>query len=338
MITRKTVSPHICLRCRLNLANRSLPQFRSRPSSTSAPKVAEGEAIPEDLLPRDRPNGNDNVDISNCRRETTQTKTLHISRGGDRRLGRLGRSNEFSRLPPRPPVYSRLEKKFSKLSEYPLGKAHGHGAFIRRENVENLPSSTSLGDPAKVIVLKDSIFKLYRHDQRKDMLDEKIPEHIDIQQALDDERGLAGEEEVNANIEALKPQPGEEPTGWGQINVLVKALQDGFKTGQLQRYIKSYNGKTALEKPEPAWQNTEKGSLIQRITSWLPGISEIEHQFDDDPMRGYSLESHTPKQRLILRLLRQCWGVELPELVHGIGQFEIQVKETDLELLLSTAY
>lgn len=210
-----------------------------------------------------------------------------------------------------------------------FGKLYGHHGHSRQEQLEDLKTN-SLDKPAKAIVLRDTIFNFYTYD--KNILKPQSAEHIDIEQQLNEERGLVGQDEVNENISSLKPKPGQEPSSWDEINCLVRELQDGFTTHQLQLYIKKHT-----QEPDAAefeWEESIKGASILRITPWLPGTSKIEHIFDADPLRGYFLDSHTAKQRIILHLLRDCWGVELPELAEGIGQFEIQVKAEDLDLLL----
>jgi hypothetical protein len=72
-----------------------------------------------------------------------------------------------------------------------------------------------------------------------------------------------------------------------------------------------------------------------RATPWMPGVSGIVDHFDQDPLRGYSLQSHTSKQSLIVKILRECWMVELPEVADGIGQFEVQIRGYDLDLISS---
>jgi hypothetical protein len=218
-----------------------------------------------------------------------------------------------------------------KLSHQPLGRLHGHRGLKFRENLEQL-QTTSLGEAASVIVLRDSGIKVY---EQRDKLKDKQAEHIDILGQLADERGLVGQEEVNSNIDGLRPQTSEAPEDWDDINNLVRELQDGFTITQLERYIENFEGKREPINPPEEWVNDEETAPILAITPWQPGVSDITDHFDNDPLRGYFLESHTSKQRVILRLLRECWMVELPELEEGLGQFEIKINLDDLVVLLS---
>lgn len=158
------------------------------------------------------------------------------------------------------------------------------------------------------------------------------PEHIDILSQLEEERGLAGQKEVESNIDAFRPMNIRQ--NWEDINELVKQLQDSFTTTQLQRYIRNFEGRREPEPPTESWVTSQQDAKIRRVTPWLAGISEIQEYFDNDPLRGYFLPSHTVKQRVALQLLRECWMLELPELADGIGQFEIEIGRDDMNLLL----
>ena len=220
----------------------------------------------------------------------------------------------------------------TKLSELPLGRLHGHRGTLARENKEDL-GATSLGDPAKVIVLRESIFTLYDHDDKKDILRDMKADHIDILGQLEDERGLVGWNEVESNITGLRPKDGQLET-WDDFNELVKQLQDGFTIAQLARYTVEFG--RSREPDNSSWcgvSDVGRGKVLTS-TPWMPGISQIEDHFDRSPLRGYSLESHTSKQRVVLKIMRECWDVSLPELIDGIGQFELGIREEDMDALL----
>lgn len=215
-------------------------------------------------------------------------------------------------------------------TDRPRTQLHGYRGQKLQEYREEL-NENSLGDRANVIVLRDSVLSLY--ESGLDHLRPAKPTHIDILGQLAEERGLVGQAEVDKNIDGFRPV--SERQSWEDINELVRELQDGFTSSQLQKYIENFEGRRDPQKPQEEWVTPHKNANILRVTAWLPGVSDIEEYFDNDPLRGYFLESHTIKQRLILRLLTECWTVELPELVDGIGQFEVEVRKEDLELLLS---
>jgi hypothetical protein len=87
----------------------------------------------------------------------------------------------------------------------------------------------NLGDPAEVIVLRES--KVHRYDDRR-TLEDKHAEHIDILGKVKDERGLIDQDEVNKNLNDFRPTKDEEPGSWDEFNGLVRRLQDSFTVPQ----------------------------------------------------------------------------------------------------------
>ncbi|KAH6710646.1 mitochondrial inner-membrane-bound regulator-domain-containing protein [Leptodontidium sp. MPI-SDFR-AT-0119] len=292
MIVRPARGSHICLRCQRGLAKRG-----NASTSQKAPQSTDSK-------PREPPERRAARKVANV--DVDYNVNQNFTRG-------LGNALDY--------------KAFRKAVG---GGLHGHRGLQVQENREAL-NATTLGDPAEVLVLRDSILTLYTAGGKRS-LEAIEPEHIDILGQLEEERGLVGQQEVDSNIDAFRPA--NERQSWEDINELVKELQDGFTMSQLQRYIRKFEGRRDPERPLEAWVTSQKNAKIRRITPWLPGVSEIQDHFDDDPLRGYFLPSHTVKQRVVLQLLRECWMLELPELVDGIGQFEIQVRKEDLELLL----
>ncbi|CZR51415.1 uncharacterized protein PAC_01291 [Phialocephala subalpina] len=223
-------------------------------------------------------------------------------------------------------------KKYEPASLQPQGRLRGHRGQFKREDLEELRGATTLGDKAKVIVLRDSILSKYTLQEFKA---KKIkPKHINILGQLAEERGLVGEDEVTDNINAFRPKEGEYPQDLHGITDLVNEIVESFTTPQLENYIKNFEGRRQQEKSDNVWKANDPNAPITRITPWQPTVSDIEDHFDNDPLRGYVLQSHNPKQRLVLRLMRECWMFELPELSDGIGQFEVRVRSDDLDLLL----
>jgi hypothetical protein len=186
----------------------------------------------------------------------------------------------------------------------------------------------ALGEPAEVIVLRDSKYTTY--DYAKEYQVVEPVESIDILAALDNERGLVGQKEVEENINQFRPKKGEEPQDWDGFNKLVQDMQAGFTVSQLARYIQSFNEANGGEKSSPS-----VGFLIPRISPWMPESSKSTTYLDGDSTGGYSVASYTNKQRLVLRLIRECWKLALPEVEEGIGEVELELKPGDYDLLLS---
>ena len=67
----------------------------------------------------------------------------------------------------------------------------------------------------------------------------------------------------------------------------------------------------------------------------MPQVSMTGDDFEETLLRGYDSEAYTPKQRLALMLMRQCWQLEVHEIAESLGEVELEVASTDLELLIS---
>jgi hypothetical protein len=214
------------------------------------------------------------------------------------------------------------------ISQHPLGKLYGYTGQQLRENRERL-SVDVLGEAAEVIVLRDSKISNYSHTIEENVETRK---GIDILAKLDKERGLVGWEEVETNIDEFRPKEDEEPQTTLEFGQLLTDLQSGFTVAQLARYLQAHGQK---DKKAPKLSST---SLIQRISPWIPGVSESDSHLDQDELRGYDLQSYTSKQRLVLRVLRECWKLQLPFVEEGVGQIEVELKPGDLDLLISKGH
>jgi len=216
-------------------------------------------------------------------------------------------------------------------------KLHGHRGRKLQQNVEDL-GINSLGGSAKAVILQDSKYTYYTNERR---LADLKSEHLDLGKLLDAERGIVTADQVYRSIEELRPGIGHDKVvvSWEEFNKIVKALSDGFSTAQVQTYIhrfKQENGQLIGQRS--ATQNEEEKPADQSILEvrpWRPGLTPSIDSFDFDPLQGYAVSSYTSKQKIVLHIVRECWGVEAVELVEGIGQFEVVFQEQDLKLLTS---
>jgi len=225
-------------------------------------------------------------------------------------------------LEKKPAVPTDRDSGFTEIETHtPSGRFYGHRGQLQRENRELLKLK-SLGDPAEVIILRDTEFKAYSFGAKQ--IEDLAPRSINILAELDNERGLVGRKEVEENINQFRPQKGKEPQTEEDFNNIVQEIQASFTSSQLARYIQAH------EKGVPKLAGD---ALITGITPWTPGISKSKDPLDEED-RGYSFSSYTGKQRLALRLVRHCWNLGLPQLEEGIGEIEVELRPRDYYLLL----
>jgi len=306
--------PHICPRCQLCLAKQSATSrslhFAKGAKFSSAPRSVANSTDPPDTQEQ------------GDRRE-------YKNENGNGKTETFPRNSETWRTPNYPPP--RASK--TSLSEYPLGKMYGFSGQMQRSGRENL-EATVLGEPAEVIVLRDSkIQRFVRYMDATREIEEQKAESIDILATLDSQRGIVSPEEVNENIGQLRPKYGQEPETMEDFNALVLEVSSGFTVPQLAHYIESFPKENLVE-PVTIAISTNK-SPFQSISQWIPDISESTARLDQRSGRGYAFASYTGKQRLALQLMRNCWDLELPELEEGIGEQEIELHPDDYDILLS---
>jgi len=215
------------------------------------------------------------------------------------------------------------------VTEHPLGRLHGFRGHRLREKRAEL-NIESLGAPAEVIVLREAGF---HSNPRREIEELKVAEKVDILKQLDAERGLITQADVEKNIEEFKPKT--KTISWDELQQIQRQLVSGFTISQLIKYSDAYGRrqKNSDKYHEVGTRKSAIGAIIRK-TEWVPGISETGNEFEASALRGYDSEAFTNKQRLVLLLLRQCWQVEAQEVVESIGEIELEVCATELELLI----
>lgn len=313
MISRGASGTHVCWRCQLHLS-KSLPA-----NSAPAPHLRRLQGA------RQRHN-----DAWSGSVETSSTlfQNQESSRNdGDESIPQAPTKTKRTRRFRGPGARHPLRKTV--ITEHPLGRLHGFRSHRLREKRAEL-NIDSLGTPAEVIILRDAGFHSNPQPEIKEL---KVAEKVDILTRLDAERGLITQAEIEKNIEELKPKT--KTISWDELQQIQRQLVSGFTISQLIKYSHAYGlrKKKGDEEHEFGARKESTGAIIRK-TEWLPGVSETGDEFDEIALRGYDSEAFTYKQRLVLMLLRQCWQVEAQEVTESIGEVELEVRGTELELLI----
>lgn len=317
MILRRTLGAHICLRCQLRLLKRAalsnsiLPTYAQQARGI---RQQQNEAWPETL--------DSSEPTSPLAEVPTEAAESEVKKRQASERKRIRQDT----------VYKRLPLANDRLTEHPLGRLHGFRGRKVREQAVGLGVDT-LGTEAKVIVLRDAGV---HYSPRPEIEELKGGEAVDILAQLDAERGLIGQGEVEKNIDELKPKDPQKPITWDELQVIEQQLVNGFTVSQLVRYIGSFEvrQKTKIPSNVGKTQRECQGPIIEE-TNWMPGISENGEEFDKSLLRGYGSDAFTPKQRLVVQLLRQCWHLEVREVIESTGEVELKMGSAELELLLS---
>lgn len=298
------VRPHICLRCQLRLAKRTtVSRSQIAYQSSNAQPVSEKEYVI-----------------------------------------RSSPSQVDGALPPiRQPVVAIHRGIRSEVSHRPFygkrGKLYGFLGTLQQEQRESLDVK-ALGKHAEVIVLRDS--KVTTSIKALREIDAIEPRSIDILATLNGERGLVGQKEVEENVNQFRPKEGQHPHTWDEINELVQDLHRGFTSSQLGRYIQSFG--TPMTPPAPLPGPGAHKKFI-RISPWVPLSGDdsdvVQHWRRSNGAHPFA--SYTGKQLLALRLIQECWHVDVSEIpnLEGeeesevIGEIEIKLSAGVYKLLVS---
>jgi len=315
--------PHVCLTCQLRLLKHSAaPKFHFAYLSTRAvPHLIPDESPKETTF--DEPK-EQNEKTYAPHADIPPLTAVTIEDGNGITFPLAGKSKFIA------------EKRLNQaqrvgLSEHPLGKLFGYTGSMQREGRETLDIE-SLGKAAEVIVLRDSGLKFTR--KTTVIPEAEKAEAVDILATLNKERGIVAHTQVDENISTFRPKKGAELQDRQQFNELVQQIQSSFTISQLAKYIQTFSeGKNSNA---TSLRKGSKTNLIRRITPFLPQAAIDGDPNDPVSIRGYSYPSYTTKQRLALRVMRECWMLQLPELEDGIGEIEVELTPPDFELLSKT--
>lgn len=334
MIRRHISAAHICLRCQIRLDRRSLPSLARRAYSTELDADHEGNGLRPSNVQSQGSQLGSNGDTESLTRENNIDTTRPREWPPEWHDDIVIRRHPGATKPPRPSRRVKQTKPLKQIKES-NPKIYGYTGIKQVGNSVTLSGVDALGKNAEVLVLRDSKLKFYKAKNKSPLDASPPPENIDILARIQSERGIVSSKDVEAHINECKPAQGTIQT-WDDFNGLVQLLQKSFTNPQMKKYIQSYPEEERMRKvPSLGVGILYDENAISRATPWVPETSPINQPVDDDPLRGYSPASYNYKQNIAVRILRECWQIEVPELVDGIGEVEVQVQIKDLDFLNS---
>lgn len=306
----------VCLRCRLQLAG--APNRIPFPALTSTASLRNprryqwtqanffGEDEPKDRLADDKnaesrfsnePNWDDDADL------------WANSRNDD-----MGASR--SPPPPRPLRHPRNRTY----------KTRGH--FVSPEH-EGL-SIDILGKPGGAIVLRETRAIEKRARPPALVLDaDNGP--IDPASLLAAAIVGSASEDILLNIHELKPETlilTEK-----EFNKLKGTLVKGFTSAQLGLYLREHQqaGRFVQEEAE----TVDEHPWILERHPWAPIFANVTQEVDSH-LVGYIFRGMAPKERLAIRLMRECWDVSSQKVLDKDGHVSLQLRDVEFSLLTRT--
>ncbi|OCL08393.1 hypothetical protein AOQ84DRAFT_340442 [Glonium stellatum] len=263
-------------------------------------------------------------------------------------IARLGPYSSFSSAPLRTTRQDVTKRKLrgplKPINPRPLGNLRGRYGKQVRVGSASL-GIESLGAPAEVIILRDA----ERDDVTEDVptpqetKEGKALKQEEILASLQDERMPPAQDEVNKQIESLRPQPALSPDehiylSQAEFQKLYSLLYDGFTLKQLSNYFASCTGVTKDNVKGEILQGLIKGSSKGKRpahqSEWRPGTSPIAKRLPGGNI-GMLRKRQGPVGKYILadQILRKAWDIVLLEEIESLGELEISLKRWQLSLL-----
>lgn len=352
MIAASVSSGAVCLRCQLRLLRQSF-----RPFPTYNPGRILRIQQPKSLLRRfasdstSRPSGQDLVSEEPGQQEEKEQEKDH-----ERLFESLEEyDGQQEQTQAQAQAQARDEKprgntKYGVKRPLDPRKRHLSRNRILTEEVEGLGSSM-LGKPGHVIVMRDggryekkkgrtSATEPPEEEEEDDDNDEPNSEAIDIEAQLDSQRKPPTAQEVRENMDGLRPKT-ETTLPERDFKKLQASLTEGFLSAQLHDYLQHCEQHPLPTKPVslPDEENEVPSkphyNWIRNVSPWVPlGKEPSITQGTNPSLYGYLTDSATAKEKLVVRIMRQCWGLSIAELDTGLGETRVKMAARDFVLLM----
>lgn len=239
--------------------------------------------------------------------------------------------SQTSTRKPRSKIHTNKEQE-KLVPIQPAPRSYRKGSTRLVENFSKLSVDT-LGQAAEVIVLREdgSWIKKYTFREEENATEGGLA----LEDLVDQDDGLSLEL-VMENIDELRPQHQILPAG--EFKSVFDMVMKGFTAVQIEGYVARYHRRIEEGDETPflgAVPGTVKPhSWIISQSQWVPEVKGAVAGVGY-PLAGYILKSMPPKQRLVMQLMRECWGMSVQELNHGSGAVEVRIRDLEFKLLTS---
>ena len=163
----------------------------------------------------------------------------------------------------------------------------------------------------------------------------------DLAESLNAERGPVDMKMVMKNLDGLRPPPSRQVMSRENYELLTISVRNGFTTAQLACYVKDWMVAQRTGdhiKPfavaAPPQSRSDPSSAVV-LVPWKAGVTPFAagHMLSTKADLG-GRQRRSPKDRLVLRLLRDCWEIRTLEDDEQVGQLQLILPSVELSLLL----
>ncbi|KAI1813428.1 hypothetical protein GGS20DRAFT_553536 [Poronia punctata] len=304
MIGRVGKPGTVCLSCRLQLIRQLTPVRRFASDSTTSNPAPE------------EPNDN-NDDKESSRKDAPQK---------DAPLRTVITQNESRNTP----LMKRLDFR----------RKHKAGHLVLEESAARLETDM-LGKPAYALLMREGGKVRKRRLPTTKPMQEEVPSVSNLAAMMEDlivsQRIPATFEEVRESVESLRPLT-EKTLSEKDFVKLKELVLGSFLTSQLQEYLKWWSKskvEPSAEKPGIDPETHSKFPWLLGMSPWVPllnhngAVNRAGHL-----LQNYVTGTMTPKEKLAIRLMRECWGLSIAELESQLGETRIKLRDEEFALLM----
>lgn len=194
-----------------------------------------------------------------------------------------------------------------------------------------------LGKPGSAIVLREK-----RPRKKRPLPPELKSEsdspgtHVDPASLLADKDAAVNSEDILLNIHELRPKD-ERILSDKAFTQLRDNLVNGFTNAQLTRYVREYEEIKQLDLEETHEHPVEEfPPWVLEHQPWAP-ILEDGLEGVDPRLAGYITKGMTPKVRLAVRLMRNCWNLCNQSVLDKDGYLCLRLRDVEFSLLTRTS-
>ncbi|KAL2149977.1 hypothetical protein VTH82DRAFT_7653 [Thermothelomyces myriococcoides] len=301
----------VCRRCRLQLAGaRRRPPFAAL--AFSLPRTAQ-----RSIGTHDSPN-HTNESRAQSDEDPASDSNIEPESGTVER----SESSTASWPPPAPPPRWLRPRERTYTSR-------GHIVTPERRGLD----IAMLGKPGSAIVLREK-----RPRKKRPLPPELKSEsdspgtHVDPASLLADKDAAVNSEDILLNIHELRPKD-ERILSDKAFTQLRDNLVNGFTNAQLTRYVREYEEIKQLDLEETHEHPVEEfPPWVLEHQPWAP-ILEDGLEGVDPRLAGYITKGMTPKVRLAVRLMRNCWNLCNQSVLDKDGYLCLRLRDVEFSLL-----
>jgi hypothetical protein len=206
-------------------------------------------------------------------------------------------------------------------SQHRTYKSRGHFLAPEQEGL----SIDILGKPGSAIVLREK--RAIRKRRRADSDDSQ--HQVDPTSLLPNEDAAATSEDVLLNIHELKPE-GTRILSNRKFKALKDTLVEGFTSTQLGHYIRVHQETQRFRQDVEGSSDVAPWVLARQ--PWAPVVENSAEDLDPH-LVGYITKRMPPKERLAVRLMRECWDVSNQKVLDQDGYLSITLRDVEFSLL-----